>query len=347
MAFPDGVADFRSDTVTRPTAAMREAMATAEVGDDVYGEDPTVNELQERCAETVGHEAALFLPSGTMGNQIGIALHTRPGDGVVCVEKAHVRYYEGGGAAANSGAQLLPVASADGVIRPDQVAAVGEGDPHLPRPTLLMWENTHNLSGGTVVPLDIFGATSQAARDRGWAIHLDGARIFNAAVAAGVDVRDYTARVDTVQFCLSKGLGAPVGSIIAGSRQLVDRALAVRKRLGGGMRQAGIMAAPALLALEHRHDLARDHELARRLAKEIEARAPGTVDEQEVATNMVLMDAGPLPGGAERFLHEMAVRRVNMFAISDDVLRFVTHRDVDDQDVDRVVDALDAVLGAS
>ncbi len=344
MPFSDGIADFRSDTVTRPTAEMREAMAAAVVGDDVYGEDPTVNELQERCAEAVGHEAALFVPSGTMGNQIGVALHTRPGDGVVCVERAHVRFYEGGGVAANSGAQLLPVPGDDGVITPDDIAEVGAGDPHLPRPTLLTWENTHNLSGGTVVPIEIFRTTSGVARERGWAVHLDGARIFNASAAAGLDVREYTTEVDTVQFCLSKGLGAPVGSIIAGSRVLIDRALSVRKRLGGGMRQAGVIAAPALLALDHRHNLVRDHHLASRLAAEIASRVPGAVDASAVVTNMVVMDAGSLPGGADRFLKEMDSRRVNMMTMYGSMLRFVTHRDVDDADVDRVIEALDAVL---
>lgn len=346
VAFDDGIADFRSDTVTRPTPAMRRAMAEAKVGDDVYGEDPTVNELQERCAETVGHEAALFVPSGTMGNQIGVALHTRPGDGLVCVESSHIRYYEGGGAAANSGVQLLPIPSPNGEMTPEQVSAVGAGDPHLARPALLAWENTHNVSGGTVVPVELFRATSAAARDRGWAIHLDGARVFNAAAAAQVDVKEFTKLADTVQFCLSKGLGAPVGSIIAGSQDLIDRSLAIRKRLGGGMRQAGVIAAAALLALEHRHELAADHELARRLAKEVSSRAPEAVDVGAVHTNMVLVDAGAVPGGAPAFLDALERQGVKVAAIYGTMLRFVTHRDVDDRDIDRITAALDGARTA-
>lgn len=344
MAFSDGVADFRSDTVTRPTAEMRAAMAAAEVGDDVYGEDPTVNELQDRCAEIVGHEAALFVPSGTMGNQIGIALNTHPGAGVVCVERSHVRLYEGGGAAANSGVQILPVDSHDGAITPDQIASVGDGDPHLPQPMLLSWENTHNLSGGTVVGVELFAKTSEAARERGWSVHLDGARIFNAAVATGVDVTEFTRHADTVQFCLSKGLGAPVGSIIAGSGALIGRALAVRKRFGGGMRQAGIIAAGALLALEHRHLLQADHDLARLLAKEIGSRVPAAVALTPPATNMVLVDGDALPDGADGFLSTLAARGVKMAVIYGSMLRFVTHRDVSEADVERVVGALDDTL---
>ncbi len=345
MPFSDGVADFRSDTVTRPTDEMRAAMAAADVGDDVYGEDPTVNLLQERAAELVGHEAALFVPSGTMGNQIGIAILARPGDGVVCVETAHIRRFEAGGLAANSGVETIPVPSPDGGITVEQIERVNEDDAHLPSPAVLAWENSHNMSGGRVIDLEMFTASTQAARRRGWSVHLDGARIFNAAVAAGVPVTDYTRQADTVQFCLSKALGAPVGSILAGSRQLIDRAVRVRKRLGGGMRQAGIVAAGGLVALDHRADLVADHALAARLAKELHALVPDAVDPGSVVTNIVLVDQAAVPCSNERLQAAFDEQRVKVAPIAGSILRFVTHRDVGDSDVERVVAAFRAASG--
>lgn len=344
MAFPDGTADFRSDTVTRPTDEMRAAMASAPVGDDVYGEDPTVNALQEAAAGLLGKEAALFLPSGTMGNQIALNILTRPGEGLVCVENAHIRRYEAAGAAALSGLQILPVPTSNGEITVEALQSqIGPwpGDHHAPRPALLTWENTHNVSGGTVVPIALMEQTTKVARERGLAVHLDGARIFNAAVASGIDVARYAGCADTVQFCVSKGLGAPVGSLIAGSVDLIEEAHRRRKRFGGGMRQAGIIAAAGLLALDHRHALAVDHEMANELATGINARFPGASSDPQ--TNMVIVHEEALGVPAGNFQDRLASAGVFVGDIVPGVLRFVTHRDVDLNDVKRVLAALDAL----
>lgn len=341
MAFSDGIADFRSDTVTRPTDAMRKAMAECVVGDDVYGEDPTVNELQERCADLVGKEAALFVPSGTMGNQIAINLHTRPGQGAVCVETAHVRRYEVAGAAALSGVQWYPVATPNGEMGVDDIGAlVGSTDYHVPEISLLCWENTHNTSGGTVVPLGVMAAGTEVARRHGMRVHLDGARLFNASVASGHSASDFAAHADTVQFCLSKGLGAPVGSMLCGPAELITAARRVRKRFGGGMRQAGVIAAAALVALEHRHHLTDDHALARRLADGLADRLPGSTDPEACQTNMVVVDewaAGFQPGELK---DRLSSEGVLVGSMRPGMLRFVTHRDVDERDVDRLLAAV-------
>ena len=341
MAFLDGTADFRSDTVTRPTETMRAAMASAEVGDDVYGEDPTVNDLQEKAAELIGKEAALFLPSGTMGNQIALNVLARPGEGLICVETAHIRRYEAGGAAALSGLQILPVPSPNGHMTAAQVAAAaGPADHHFPRAALLAWENTHNVSGGTVVPLEAMRQATAEARRRGMAVHLDGARIFNAAARAGIPAASFAAVADSVQFCLSKGLGAPVGSLVAGSTEFVEEAHRRRKRFGGGMRQAGIIAAAGLLALEHRHALTLDHDLAASLATGIGERFPSACSTPE--TNMVIVRDLELGMEAGEFRRRLAAAGILVGAIEPGVLRFVTHRDVDAGDVTRVLAALDS-----
>lgn len=342
MAFPDGSADFRSDTVTRPTAEMRQAMAVAVVGDDVYGEDPTVNALQDAAAQLLSKEAALFLPSGTMGNQIALNILARPGEGLVCVENAHIRRYEAAGAAALSGLQILPVPTPNGEITVEGLLSqIGPDDDHFPRAALLSWENTHNVSGGTVIPIDVIEGTTKVARERGLAVHLDGARIFNASVASGVDVARYAACADTVQFCVSKGLGAPVGSLIAGSRDLIAEAHRRRKRFGGGMRQSGIIAAAGLLALDHRHELAADHELAAELAAGINARFPGASSEPQ--TNIVIVHEEALGVPAGTFQDRLTKAGVLVGDIVPGVLRFVTHRDVDHRDVKRVLVELDTL----
>ena len=342
MAFPDGIADFRSDTVTRPTAEMRKAMANADVGDDVYGEDPTVRLLQEACADLVGTEAALFVPSGTMGNQIAISVHTRPGDGLICARTAHVARYEGGGPAAQSGVQLMYVDTPNGEITADQVAALtASNDHHLPRPSLLTWENTHNVSGGTLVPLDMMSVTGEKAREAGLAIHLDGARLMNACAATGVSASDYVSHVDSVQFCLSKGLGAPVGSIVAGSAEFVEEAHRRRKRFGGGMRQAGIIAAAGLLALEHRGALKDDHALAQSLASAVEERFSDVVSAPQ--TNIVVIDETRIETQEGVTKAALAAAGILVGYIGPRRLRFVMHRDVNAADVARVLAALDAL----
>jgi len=336
MAFPDGIADFRSDTVTRPTAEMRRAMADAEVGDDVYGEDPTVNRLQEESAVAVGKEAALFVPSGTMANQIAVNLQTRPGDEVLCVDWAHLRNFERGAAAFISGVAFRTVPGDRGSMRPDEVAAIlATSGCALPRVSLLVWENTHNAAGGTVLDDDLVRASTAVARDGGLAVHLDGARIFDAAAATGRSGADLAAGVDTIMFCFSKGLGAPIGSVLCGPAALIEEAREVRKRLGGGTRQAGVIAAAARLALRDRARLVEDHALAASLAAALSDYLPEAVTPPD--TNMVLFDGAAVPGGAEAFRLALADAGVLVGYTRPGVLRFVTHRDVDAGDVDRVV----------
>jgi len=342
MAFPDGVADFRSDTVTRPTPEMRRAMAEAEVGDDSYGEDPTVNALQEEAAGAVGKEAAVFVPSGTMGNQLAVNLQTRPGDEVLCTEWAHLRNYERGAAGALSGAAFRTVPGPGGVITPEEVTAALEwSGTRLPRVALIVWENTHNAAGGTVLPSDITAAATRVAREGGLAVHLDGARLFNAASASGRPAAALAAGADTVMFCFSKALGAPVGSVLCGSGDLIAAAREIRRRFGGTMRQAGVLAAAARVALRDWERLAEDHALAANLAAALEARLPGAVMAPP-ETNMVQVAGERLPGGSEAFRTALAGAGVRVGYIRPGVLRFVTHRDVDASDVARVA----AVAGA-
>jgi threonine aldolase len=340
MAFLNGVADFRSDTVTRPTPAMRRAMAEADVGDDVYGEDPTVNRLEREAADLIGKEAAVFTPTGSMANQIALNTLVRPGDEALCVEDAHVRQYEVGAAAAISGVQFRTIHST--TISPKDVedAAAGAGY-HLPRVRLIVWENPLTATGGTVVPLDVMQATSGTARRLGIPIHLDGARIFNAAIALGVDAKDIAAQSDTVMYCFSKGLGAPIGSVLCGPNDVIEEARFRRKRLGGGMRQVGVLAAAALIALHDREHLRDDHALARWLAEALIERFPTSVDLDQVQTNMVIVDTRAFPFGAQELVTALADDRILVGDMSPDVLRFALHRDVDGSDVDRVLAVID------
>lgn len=341
MAFEDGIADFRSDTVTRPTAAMRKAMAEAEVGDDVYSDDPTVNRLEEESAAVVGKEAAVFVPSGTMGNQLAVMTQTRPGDEVLCDESAHVRNVERGAASALSGVAFRTVSAEGGRITPDDVdAAMALAGRFFPAIRLMVWENSHNLSGGRVVPVELLEATNAAARRHGLSIHLDGARIFNAALASGVSAADLAAGVDTVQFCFSKGLGAPVGSVLCGPADLIAEARYLRKRLGGGMRQVGVLAAPALVALAERDRLAEDHALARSLAEALASRYPGSVDLDTVETNIVNVDVAALGIAYADIADRLAAAGILVNAPFAGTWRLVTHRDVDQADVDRLLAAL-------
>lgn len=342
MAFPDGIADFRSDTVTRPTAEMRAAMAEAEVGDDVYGDDPTVNALEEEAAAVVGKEAAVFVPTGTMGNQLAVMLHTRPGDEVLCDEGAHVRNFERGAASALSGVAFRTVHAPGGRIEPHQIDAVMEAAGRFfPRIRLLVWENTHNLSGGRVIPPQVMDAGNAAARRHGLRIHLDGARIFNAACFLEVEPERLTEGVDTVQFCFSKGLGAPIGSILCGDPDLMAEARYLRKMLGGGMRQVGVIAAAARVALRRRERLVEDHLLARYLAERIADHAPGAVDLAAVETNMVNVVVEHLPRSWPEIAADLQAAGVKANPpLAGGVWRIVTHRDVDRNDVDRLIRAV-------
>jgi threonine aldolase len=327
----DGIIDLRSDTVTRPSAAMRAAMAAAEVGDDVFGEDPTINRLQERAAAFLGKEAALYVPSGSMANQIALKIHCQPGDDVIVGEGAHNNLYESGAAGAIAGVQLT-VAGRGGLFTAAEAEAhYRPGSNHTYSPTRLVCvENTHNRGGGAVWrPRDV-AAVAEFARARGLALHLDGARLCNAVVALGTPAATLAAPFDTVSMCFSKGLGAPVGSVIAGSQALTDRAHRFRKMLGGGMRQAGILAAAALWALDHNVErLAEDHANARLIAERLAERPGFSVNLERVETNIVLVDLGaPLPP-AEAAVTALRAVGVRCLPFGPRRLRLVTHLDVD------------------
>jgi threonine aldolase len=323
---------------------MRRAMAEAEVGDDVYGEDPTVNALEREAAEVVGKEAAVFTPTGSMANQLALNTLVRPGDEALCVANAHVRQYEVGAAAAISGVQFRTIDSSDGSIRPEDVEDAVEGAGyHLPRVGLLVWENPLTATGGTVVPVETMEATSAVARRRSVPIHLDGARIFNAAITLGVPAEHIADKADTVMFCFSKGLGAPIGSVLCGPSEVIEEARYRRKRLGGGMRQVGVLAAAARIALHDRDHLADDHALARRLAGGFSSRFPASVDLAQVQTNMVIVDGRTFPFTVEQFVKSLAAVGVLVGDLAPGILRFALHQDVDDRDVEMVLATLDGL----
>jgi threonine aldolase len=324
------IVDLRSDTVTKPTPAMREAMAAAEVGDDVYGEDPTVNRLEQEAAEVFGKEAAIFVPSGTMGNQIAIRLHTQHGQEIICESRAHVLDWEMAMAAAFSGCVPRTVAAERGILTWDLLRqAIGPKLYYRAQTALICVENTHNMAGGTVTPLTNLREIWAGAREAALPVHLDGARIFNAAVALGVGVAELAAGFDTVMFCLSKGLGAPVGSMLTGSRAAIDRARIFRKALGGGMRQAGILAAAGLIALhEMPGRLKEDHANARLLAEAVAAQPNAEIDLDSVQTNIVVFTLRN-GGDAAAFTSALKQKGVLASAIGPHAVRFVTHYDVD------------------
>jgi threonine aldolase len=337
-------ADFRSDTLTRPTDEMRRAMAAAEVGDDVFGEDPTVRRLEAAAAAMLGTAAALFVPSGTMANQIAVRVHCRPGDELICEARSHVYRYEGGGAAALSGVQTCPLAAPDGFPTPAQItAAVRPDDAHQPRSRLLVIENSHNMAGGRAASPAIVAALVERAHAHRLRVHVDGARLVNAAVACGCEPSDLTRGVDSVAICLSKGMGAPVGSLIAGSAEFVAAAHRLRKMLGGGMRQAGVLAAAGLLALSGaRAQAARDHALARQLVEGL-AGIDG-LRAAPVETNIVMVDLERVR--ADDLAAQLARRGVGALAVTPSRLRLVTHRDVGDADVAACIAAVGECLAA-
>ncbi|MDP1793780.1 MAG: GntG family PLP-dependent aldolase [Acidimicrobiales bacterium] len=332
----DGLVDLRSDTVTQPTPAMRTAMAEAIVGDDVYGEDPTVNELQELYASRVGKPAALFVPSGTMANQIALRVLATPGTGVIAGSRQHMVIYEGGAAGINTSTQFLPADDTLGAFAAADVqfyrAAAAH---HYVAPSLVCVENTHLPAGGRAWTLEELKAVNHAAGPL--PIHMDGARLFNAEVATGIKASDYAAEVTTVMSCLSKGLAAPVGSLLAGPSDVIARARVERQRLGGGMRQAGVLAAAGLVALRNMVDrLADDHTRARRLADAVAEQWPGSCDPSRVATNIVNF-THPEP---EKLLAHLESHGVRAGTIAPGVARFVTHCDIDDDDVARAIKAV-------
>jgi threonine aldolase len=338
-AEPSLAIDLRSDTVTRPTPAMRRAMAEAEVGDDVYAEDPTVNRLQARAAEIFQRDAALYFPSGSMANLTAIKIWTHHGSEVICEAQAHIYLYEMAGISAIAGCLPNTVPAPGGILTWDLIA------PHI-RPhiyyraqtALIELENTHNMHGGTVYPPDIATDICEHAHAAGLRVHLDGARIFNASVALGRSVADITRPFDSVMFCLSKGLGAPVGSMLVGSQEFIDKARVTRKLLGGGMRQAGVLAAAGLIALEETPKiLHRDHENARYLAEGL-ARIPGiAIDATRVVTNILIFDVRRTGRSASDVCAALARQNVLCGSTGEFTIRMVTHRDVDRAAIDRAL----------
>ncbi|KKF39289.1 threonine aldolase [Halorubrum saccharovorum] len=344
METDEDTIDLRSDTVTTPSEAMREAARDAEVGDDVYRDDPTVNELERRAADAVGTEAALYVPSGTMANQIAVHVHTEPGQELLLERESHVYRWELAGAAKLSGTQTRTIDAGERCVPTPEAVHEGlvEEDLHRPGTGLLSLENTHNYRGGTAIPADRIAAAAEVARDAGVPVHLDGARVFNAAVALGVDASEIVAPVDTVTFCLSKGLGAPVGSIVAGDEAFVDEARRVRKLFGGGMRQAGMIAAPGLLALENIDRLADDHANAERLAAGLDAL--DGVSAPEPDTNIVVARTEDAGIAAADLVTACKDAGVGCVEFDEYTTRFTTHIDVDRDDVDAAIDRIGDVV---
>ncbi len=337
--------DLRSDTITQPTPAMREAMARAEVGDDVFGDDPTVARLEAHVSEFLGKEAAVFTPSGTMANQLALRAHTEPGDEILVDANAHIYYYESGAPAALAGVMCRCLPGVRGVFTAADVKAVlRPADQHFAPTKLVCIENTHNRGGGSVWPLQRIHEVAEVSRARGLRLHLDGARLWNAAVATGIPERDYAAHFDSVSVCFSKGLGAPIGSALCGTREFIQRARRFRKMYGGGMRQAGILAAGALHALEHhRARLAEDHANARALAEGL-SRLPGIdLDPASVQTNIVLMHVTKLP--AATLVGALDQAGVRVLATGPDAIRAVTNLMVSSQQIDAALEIFERILG--
>lgn len=344
-SFPHEMRDFvdlRSDTVTRPTDEMFEAMRNAPLGDDVLGDDPTVMRLEELAADVSGMDEAVFVPSGTMGNQIAIATHCQRGDAVILEEEAHVLYYEVGAPAVLAQAVTLTLPSRMGVMEPAEIERrIMKRSLHTPGTTLLCVENTHNRGGGTVVPMEAMMEYRNIADRHGMKMHLDGARVFNAAVALNVPMRDVATLFDSVSICLSKGLRSPVGSLLCGTPEFIDEARVWRKRLGGGMRQAGLLAACGIVSLTKMVDrLAEDHARARKLANELERVSWIRVDHDRVQTNMVLVQ---VPGSAVEWADRLRAHRVLALPPAPDRLRLVLHADIDDAKLAQTVEAFHAV----
>lgn len=337
--------DLRSDTVTKPTEEMRRAMAEAEVGDDVYGEDPTVNELERISAEMFSKEAALFVPSGTMGNQVSIMAHTQRGDEVILEADSHIFWYEAGALSVLSGVMPHPIKGKNGVMDPEDVKrAIRSRDIHFPRTSLIVIENTHNRSGGRVIPIENMRAIHNIAKEYGISVHVDGARIFNASIASSIPVKEYAKHADSVMFCLSKGLCAPVGSVVVGDKSFIERARKARKMLGGGMRQAGVLAAAGIVALTKMVDrLKEDHDNAKLLALKLKE-IGYVVDPESMETNMVILNTDNLKVNAPQFVKIMRENDILSNAISESSIRFVTHKDVSRKDIEEALDIFEKLF---
>src|SRR5215813_12928116 len=342
------IIDLRSDTVTKPSAEMRRAMAEAEVGDDVFIEDPTINKLQERAAEVFGRQAALFVPSGSMGNLSCILAQTQQGQEVICEESGHVYNYEMASMSAIGGVLPRLVPGEDGIMNWQTISkAIRPKIYYRSQTALIALENTHNMAGGTVYPTKVSEEICDRAHEAGIRVHLDGARIFNAATYLGEDVVDMTKKFDSIQFCLSKGLGAPVGSMIVGSREFIERCRSIRKMLGGGMRQAGVLAAAGLIALEKGPKrLQEDHDNAQFLARRL-AEVPGIgLDPAKVQTNIVIFDLKKSGRSSGDFLKALSERGVLAVPVDNERVRMVTHLDVNRQDIEKAVEVVREVVSA-
>jgi threonine aldolase len=342
------IVDLRSDTVTRPSAAMRRAMSEAEVGDDVYGEDPTVNRLQERAAEIFGREAALFVPSGSMGNLIAIKVWTQPSNEVICEQRGHINQYELASMSAIAGCMPRTTPAPDGILTWDLIEPLIRPKTYYYSQTgLVSLENTHNMHGGTVYPPAVTEDVCQRAHAAGLRVHLDGARIFNAAVALGKTVADITRNCDSVMFCLSKGLGAPVGSMLVGSSEFIQKAHIARKLLGGGMRQVGVLAAAGLIALEESpKNLHRDHENAKFLAGGLAKIKGISIDPAKVMTNIVIFDVRATGRTAAEICSELGKRKILSGPTDKYSIRMVTHCDVNRAGIENALAAIAEVLSA-
>lgn len=337
--------DLRSDTVTKPTKTMRRAMYEAKVGDDVYQEDPTILELEELAASIVGKEDALFVPSGTQGNQIAVLTHCRQGEEIILEAESHIFYYEGAAISAFAGVQPRTIAGDRGAMDPKDVqAAIRDEDVHFPETGLICIENTHNRAGGAVIPLNNMQDIYHIAQKNGVPVHLDGARLFNASIASGTDVKDFANQTDSIQFCLSKGLGAPIGSMIAGTSNFINQARKWRKRLGGGMRQAGMIAAPGLVALQTMIErLEEDHENAKVLANGL-AQINGLSIENIVETNIVIVNTKAARLTAEEFLQLLKEYGILAVSFGPFSVRFTTHYNVDLNDINTVTEKIHNIL---
>ncbi len=336
--------DLRSDTVTKPTKAMLEAMLTAKVGDDVFGEDETVNELQRKCSEITGKEHALFVPTGVMGNQLAIKCHTRPGDEVIVESESHILNYETGAAAVISNVQLLPVQGETGIINTEEIKKyVRTPEYYFPVTRLICLENTHNRAGGVIQPIEIIKDISEFAKVNKIKLHLDGARIFNACVETGINIKEYAGYFDSISFCLSKGLGCPVGSILCGDKDFIDMAVKWRKILGGGMRQVGILAAAGIYALNNNVDrLKQDNDRAKFFADEISRLDGVKVDLKTVQTNIVIFKHEKK--SKNDFINELKEKGVLISSGSYDNMRAVFHLDVSEDDVRMALDKIADVV---
>ncbi len=339
--------DLRSDTVTKPTYAMRQAMVQAEVGDDVYGEDPTVNQLEAKAADLLGKEAGLFVPTGVMANQLAIRLHTRPGDEVIVDASAHIIRYEGGSASSLSGVQLSCLPGDRGRLSAEAVlSSIRPQDLHNPPTTLVCLEQTHNAGGGSVYPFETIQRIVDVARTHHLKLHLDGARLFNAVAKTGISAMEYARPFDTVSFCLSKGLGAPIGSMLVADRPLIHRLRRLRKLFGGGMRQVGILAAAGIYALDHHiARLSEDHANATHLATLLGKLSSVDINVKEVETNILLFHLPDFPKTTDQILTDCREKGVLFNAVGDRAFRLVTHLDISPQDIERAGKIFSSVFG--